>query len=108
GGGANARRPHAVVQTETRVGTALSRAFPHPTAPDATWHRKLGAFPSPVYGGGIGRGHAKRLERARTPSPPLPRKRGREQTESAALSTGYLLCGIPGWTLPRFLPGVSM
>src|SRR5439155_25290612 len=43
------------------------------------------AIPLPVNGGGLGRGHATRLERSVwAPSPPLPRKRrtrGRERTE---------------------------
>src|SRR5262249_27084007 len=42
----------------------------------------LGAFPSPVYGGGTGRGHTTRFVLA-TPSPTLPRKRERERTEIA-------------------------
>jgi hypothetical protein len=41
------------------------------------------SIPSPASGGGIGRGHAQRFARF-TPSPPLPRKRGREQTEVVA------------------------
>src|SRR5215475_7516319 len=46
--------------------------------------RKSGScVPSPVYGGGTGRGHAKRQSVRATPSPPLPRKRGREQTAQA-------------------------
>src|SRR5262249_32033527 len=50
-----------------------------------------GVFPSPACGGGTGRGHAKREGACKkthacklTPSPPLPRKREREQTEFAA------------------------
>src|SRR5262249_5299351 len=38
--------------------------------------------PSPACGGGIGRGYARRVARF-APSPPLPRKREREQTECA-------------------------
>src|SRR6266446_10618146 len=43
--------------------------------------------PSPVYGGGLGRGHAQRFARF-TPFPTLPRKRGRAQTEFAARTSG--------------------
>jgi len=75
---------------------------------DATWHRKLGAFPSPVYGGGIGRGQAKNSCVYGHPSPTLPRKRGREQTESAALSADYSLRRIPGETRPRFLRVITL
>src|SRR5262245_51038209 len=49
-------------------------------------------IPSPACGGGVGRGHGIKIEgafntihvHALTPPPTLPRKRGREQTESAA------------------------
>src|SRR5262245_65028711 len=47
--------------------------------------RKSGScVPSPVYGGGTGRGHAKRQSVRAHPLPTLPRKRGREHTEQAA------------------------
>jgi len=52
--------------------------------------RGLGAFPPPVQGGGTGRGHATRTHVcAFTPSPPLPRKRGRERTEYASLLRSF-------------------
>jgi hypothetical protein len=49
--------------------------------------------PSPASGGGIGRGYATRLVHA-TPSPTLPRKRGRGHTESVALALAKSLAFI--------------
>src|SRR5262249_39515174 len=46
-------------------------------------HRTLIASPPPLAGGGLGRGHTTRFVLTwRHPTPPLPRKRGREQTDS--------------------------
>src|SRR5262245_35622167 len=51
--------------------------------------------PSPVNGGGLGRGHAERSALVR-PSPPLPRKRGREQTEFVARCAPASRARVPG------------
>jgi hypothetical protein len=58
---------------------------------DASLGRALGVVPSPACGGGIGRGYAERLVLL-APSPPLPRKRGREQTEFAARIASCCSC----------------
>jgi hypothetical protein len=60
------------------------------------------SIPSPACGGGIGRGHQGRFAQF-TPSPTLPRKRGRGQTESAAPSSAKGPAAI-GQSLCRHWP----
>jgi len=46
-------------------------------------------FPPPLAGGGTGRGHPIASFSEHSPSPTLPRKRGREHTEFAARSVHF-------------------
>src|SRR5262249_31090725 len=71
------------IRTRQTPSGSLSR----PYASSPPYNPRQGScgscVPSPVHGGGTGRGHTRRFVPA-APSPTLPRKREREQTEIAA------------------------